>query len=147
MHLRNNNSQWSLIMFMSFEFSFNLLDLGSNGIKILVFLCLASVRSTFSFDFTLISSILSICIWLGKSFMQSLLRGRDKCSPHSVSTSYPLQVSFLLPPFFKTSPVLSSLISNIIICPYFWCSNCSERCKKCPICRIIIEERLPVYDV
>lgn len=27
------------------------------------------------------------------------------------------------------------------------CSNCSERCKKCPICRIIIEERLPVYDV
>lgn len=27
------------------------------------------------------------------------------------------------------------------------CSSCSEKCKKCPICRVIIEERLPVYDV
>lgn len=27
------------------------------------------------------------------------------------------------------------------------CSNCSEKCKKCPICRNAIEERLPVYDV
>ncbi|XP_050257357.1 uncharacterized protein LOC126702636 [Quercus robur] len=27
------------------------------------------------------------------------------------------------------------------------CSTCCEKCKKCPICRVIIEERLPVYDV
>uniref|UniRef100_A0A0A0LPI4 RING-type domain-containing protein n=1 Tax=Cucumis sativus TaxID=3659 RepID=A0A0A0LPI4_CUCSA len=27
------------------------------------------------------------------------------------------------------------------------CSSCSEKCKKCPICRVVIEERLPVYDV
>ncbi|XP_068662173.1 uncharacterized protein [Aristolochia californica] len=27
------------------------------------------------------------------------------------------------------------------------CSNCSEKCKKCPVCRVLIEERLPVYDV
>ncbi|KAF3948590.1 hypothetical protein ACB098_04G083000 [Castanea mollissima] len=27
------------------------------------------------------------------------------------------------------------------------CSTCCEKCKKCPICRVTIEERLPVYDV
>ncbi|KAB5524747.1 hypothetical protein DKX38_022496 [Salix brachista] len=27
------------------------------------------------------------------------------------------------------------------------CSTCCERCKKCPICRVSIEERLSVYDV
>ncbi|XP_043698396.1 uncharacterized protein LOC122649099 [Telopea speciosissima] len=27
------------------------------------------------------------------------------------------------------------------------CSTCSEKCKKCPICRVSIEERLPVYEV
>ncbi|KAL0342422.1 UNVERIFIED_CONTAM: hypothetical protein Scaly_1904800 [Sesamum calycinum] len=27
------------------------------------------------------------------------------------------------------------------------CSSCSDKCKKCPICRVPIEERLPVYDV
>ncbi|KAL3821562.1 hypothetical protein ACJIZ3_007467 [Penstemon smallii] len=27
------------------------------------------------------------------------------------------------------------------------CSTCSDKCKKCPICRLSIEERLPVYDV
>jgi hypothetical protein len=27
------------------------------------------------------------------------------------------------------------------------CRNCSDKCKKCPFCRITIEERLPVYDV
>ncbi|CAI9753578.1 unnamed protein product [Fraxinus pennsylvanica] len=27
------------------------------------------------------------------------------------------------------------------------CSNCSDKCKKCPICRVSIEERLSVYDV
>ncbi|PWA72823.1 transmembrane Fragile-X-F-associated protein [Artemisia annua] len=27
------------------------------------------------------------------------------------------------------------------------CSSCCEKCKKCPICRVNIEERLPVYDV
>ncbi|XP_030476897.2 uncharacterized protein LOC115693958 [Syzygium oleosum] len=27
------------------------------------------------------------------------------------------------------------------------CSTCSQKCKKCPICRVSIEERLPVYDV
>lgn len=27
------------------------------------------------------------------------------------------------------------------------CSACSEKCKKCPICRVSIMERMPVYDV
>ncbi|KAL6994901.1 hypothetical protein U1Q18_005037 [Sarracenia purpurea var. burkii] len=27
------------------------------------------------------------------------------------------------------------------------CSTCCDKCTKCPICRISIEERLPVYDV
>ncbi|XP_039025317.1 uncharacterized protein LOC120158563 isoform X2 [Hibiscus syriacus] len=27
------------------------------------------------------------------------------------------------------------------------CSTCCEKCRKCPICRVSIEERLPVYDV
>ncbi|XP_050237755.1 uncharacterized protein LOC126687288 [Mercurialis annua] len=27
------------------------------------------------------------------------------------------------------------------------CSFCCEKCKKCPICRVSIEQRLPVYDV
>ncbi|XP_072991152.1 uncharacterized protein [Typha latifolia] len=27
------------------------------------------------------------------------------------------------------------------------CKPCSEKCKKCPICRLIINERMPVYDV
>ncbi|XP_047974742.1 uncharacterized protein LOC125216981 isoform X2 [Salvia hispanica] len=27
------------------------------------------------------------------------------------------------------------------------CSSCSEKCRKCPICRVSIEECLPVYDV
>ncbi|XP_010916528.2 uncharacterized protein [Elaeis guineensis] len=27
------------------------------------------------------------------------------------------------------------------------CKHCSEKCKKCPICRVSIEERMPVYDV
>ncbi|KAG2667324.1 hypothetical protein I3843_15G106000 [Carya illinoinensis] len=27
------------------------------------------------------------------------------------------------------------------------CSSCCEKCKKCPICRISVKERLPVYDV
>nr|CAD1837578.1 unnamed protein product [Ananas comosus var. bracteatus] len=27
------------------------------------------------------------------------------------------------------------------------CKPCAEKCKKCPICRIPIEERMPVYDV
>ncbi|CAL5362505.1 hypothetical protein CsSME_00053928 [Camellia sinensis var. sinensis] len=27
------------------------------------------------------------------------------------------------------------------------CGTCCEKCKKCPICRVYIEERLPVYDV
>ncbi|KAG4182096.1 hypothetical protein ERO13_A09G023500v2 [Gossypium hirsutum] len=26
-------------------------------------------------------------------------------------------------------------------------STCCKKCKKCPICHISIEERLPVYDV
>ncbi|KAI3440534.1 RING-type domain-containing protein [Psidium guajava] len=26
------------------------------------------------------------------------------------------------------------------------CSTCCDKCKKCPICRVSIEERLPVYD-
>ncbi|KAE9467111.1 hypothetical protein C3L33_00968, partial [Rhododendron williamsianum] len=32
-------------------------------------------------------------------------------------------------------------------CHLLWCSACCDKCKKCPICRVLIEERLPVYDV
>lgn len=27
------------------------------------------------------------------------------------------------------------------------CKSCADKCKKCPICRVPIEERMPVYDV
>lgn len=27
------------------------------------------------------------------------------------------------------------------------CKSCADKCKKCPICRVAIEERMPVYDV
>lgn len=39
---------------------------------------------------------------------------------------------------------------NILLLPcrhYILCSACSEKCDKCPICRMIIEERLPILDV
>lgn len=39
---------------------------------------------------------------------------------------------------------------NVVLLPcrhHALCSTCCEKCKKCPICRVPIEERLPVYDV
>lgn len=39
---------------------------------------------------------------------------------------------------------------NTILLPcrhHILCSTCCEKCKRCPICRVYIEERLPVYDV
>ncbi|KAL8492454.1 hypothetical protein ACS0TY_023871 [Phlomoides rotata] len=39
---------------------------------------------------------------------------------------------------------------NVVLLPCrhrVLCSSCSNKCKKCPICRVPIEERLPVYDV
>ncbi|KAF9677312.1 hypothetical protein SADUNF_Sadunf08G0094800 [Salix dunnii] len=39
---------------------------------------------------------------------------------------------------------------NVVLLPcrhHALCSTCCEKCNKCPICRIPIEERLPVYDV
>ncbi|CAI0450673.1 unnamed protein product [Linum tenue] len=39
---------------------------------------------------------------------------------------------------------------NVVLLPCrhrILCSTCCEKCKKCPICRVSIEERLPVYDV
>ncbi|RAL40174.1 hypothetical protein DM860_008314 [Cuscuta australis] len=39
---------------------------------------------------------------------------------------------------------------NVVLLPcrhHILCSMCSEKCKKCPICRVYIEDRLPVYDV
>eukprot|EP00257_Ricinus_communis_P026659 XP_025014073.1 uncharacterized protein LOC8269523 [Ricinus communis] len=39
---------------------------------------------------------------------------------------------------------------NIVLLPcrhHVLCSTCCEKCKKCPICRVAIEERLSVYDV
>ncbi|KAM6548175.1 hypothetical protein CsatB_019851 [Cannabis sativa] len=39
---------------------------------------------------------------------------------------------------------------DIVLLPcrhHILCRTCCEKCKKCPICRVIIEERLPVYDV
>ncbi|KAK7279571.1 hypothetical protein RJT34_24624 [Clitoria ternatea] len=39
---------------------------------------------------------------------------------------------------------------NVVILPcrhHILCSTCCEKCKRCPVCRGIIEERMPVYDV
>ncbi|XP_057478497.1 uncharacterized protein LOC130765908 isoform X1 [Actinidia eriantha] len=39
---------------------------------------------------------------------------------------------------------------NIVLLPcrhHILCSTCCEKCKRCPICRVSIEERLPVSDV
>ncbi|KAE8729969.1 serine/threonine-protein kinase SNT7 [Hibiscus syriacus] len=39
---------------------------------------------------------------------------------------------------------------NVVLLPcrhHVLCSTCCEKCKRCPICRVSIEERLPVYDV
>ncbi|KAK1433649.1 hypothetical protein QVD17_10563 [Tagetes erecta] len=39
---------------------------------------------------------------------------------------------------------------NMVLLPcrhHILCRFCSEKCQKCPICRVIIGERLPVYDV
>ncbi|GKV43906.1 hypothetical protein SLEP1_g51145 [Rubroshorea leprosula] len=39
---------------------------------------------------------------------------------------------------------------NVVLLPcrhHALCSTCCEKCKRCPICRVAIEERLPVYDV
>ncbi|XP_011077304.1 uncharacterized protein LOC105161348 [Sesamum indicum] len=38
---------------------------------------------------------------------------------------------------------------NVVLLPcrhYVLCSNCCEKCKRCPICRVYIDERLHVYD-
>ncbi|OAY47353.1 uncharacterized protein LOC110617546 [Manihot esculenta] len=39
---------------------------------------------------------------------------------------------------------------NVVLLPcrhHVLCRTCCEKCKKCPICRVAIEERLAVYDV
>lgn len=39
---------------------------------------------------------------------------------------------------------------NVLLLPcrhHILCRTCGEKCKKCPICRVFIEERLPIYDV
>ncbi|XP_031387623.1 uncharacterized protein LOC116200835 isoform X2 [Punica granatum] len=39
---------------------------------------------------------------------------------------------------------------NMVLLPcrhHVLCSSCCEKCKRCPICRVPIEERVPVYDV
>ncbi|KAG4910790.1 hypothetical protein JHK85_057647 [Glycine max] len=39
---------------------------------------------------------------------------------------------------------------NVVLLPcrhHILCSTCCEKCKRCPVCRGSIEERMPVYDV
>ncbi|XP_061349725.1 uncharacterized protein LOC133294965 isoform X1 [Gastrolobium bilobum] len=39
---------------------------------------------------------------------------------------------------------------NVVLLPcrhHILCSTCCEKCKKCPVCRCTIEDRMPVYDV
>ncbi|KAK6921790.1 hypothetical protein RJ641_012297 [Dillenia turbinata] len=39
---------------------------------------------------------------------------------------------------------------NVVLLPcrhHILCRTCCEKCQKCPVCRIPIEQRLPVYDV
>ncbi|PSS08313.1 Kinesin-like protein [Actinidia chinensis var. chinensis] len=39
---------------------------------------------------------------------------------------------------------------SVVLLPcrhHILCGSCCEKCKICPICRVLIEERLPVYDV
>lgn len=40
--------------------------------------------------------------------------------------------------------------TNVVLLPcrhHTLCSPCAEKCNKCPICRVLIEDRLTVYDV
>ncbi|KAJ1403152.1 Zinc finger, RING-type [Sesbania bispinosa] len=39
---------------------------------------------------------------------------------------------------------------NVVLLPckhHILCHTCCEKCKRCPVCRGTIEERMPVYDV
>ncbi|MED6149741.1 hypothetical protein PIB30_065493 [Stylosanthes scabra] len=39
---------------------------------------------------------------------------------------------------------------NVVLLPcrhHIICSKCCEKCRRCPVCRLNIEERMPVYDV
>lgn len=39
---------------------------------------------------------------------------------------------------------------NIVLLPCrhrILCSVCSDKCKKCPVCRVSVDDRLAVYDV
>ncbi|KAE9619313.1 hypothetical protein Lal_00047777 [Lupinus albus] len=39
---------------------------------------------------------------------------------------------------------------NVVLLPcrhHIICSSCSEKCKRCPVCRVVIEEPLLVYDM
>ncbi|XP_010532064.1 PREDICTED: uncharacterized protein LOC104808160 isoform X2 [Tarenaya hassleriana] len=39
---------------------------------------------------------------------------------------------------------------NVVLLPcrhHFLCRHCCEKCKKCPVCRVLIEERMPIYGV
>lgn len=57
-----------------------------------------------------------------------------------------LSASMFHEPFSVTQNICLALVL-LDIDLNFVCRPCSERCKKCPICRVSIEERMPVYYV
>lgn len=90
----------------------------------------------------------------GKGSLQNMLRGRNLHGASSLQASNSLQVCIILPLpllnfFFFFLPPLLPYLENLIttVFPNFVCRACSDKCKKCPICRVAIEERMPVYDV
>ncbi|KAI4357867.1 hypothetical protein L6164_001789 [Bauhinia variegata] len=39
---------------------------------------------------------------------------------------------------------------NVVLLPcrhHILCSSCADKCKRCPICRVTIEEQMPIHDV
>lgn len=99
----------------------------------------------------------------GESSVQGLFRKRDQCGIASMQTPCSLQVFILekknlslkvssfafyqvrLHIFMRA--YLLDFSAHVCFGAMFCCRNCSEKCKKCPFCRVTIEERLPVYDV
>ncbi|RVW65116.1 hypothetical protein CK203_034911 [Vitis vinifera] len=69
------------------------------------------------------------------------------CSgPTRIDDTHPTSNSHILLILF---PVEIKQILTCSYCHFFSMhgSTCCEKCKRCPICRVFIEERLPVYDV
>ena len=98
----------------------------------------------------------------GKNTMPCMFWRGNMYGLTSLPTPHPLQVHHSI--FFKFYSYPSwQLYESIFLFSIYICESgcicyihvmfcdiyrsCSEKCKKCPICRVSIEERMPVYDV